>query len=141
MINYANIEMGNVFTEGFEASVSSGMTLTIGEGVFSKYDVEFPEVRIFPGFEFDLEADDELDVIYDVYLLRDNNENGVAIHVDRTEIGFETMAIYQGTAPLLHCLASIVVPPNTTSLQDVPITIRNITNDEPGGGADEVTAE
>lgn len=126
MINHADINITNIFTEGFETSTPSGMLLSIGEGTFVKFDVESPIVRLFPAFEFDLEADDELDVVYDVYLLDGNNEQGVPVHVDRTEMGFESMAIYEGATPLLHCLMSIVVPPNTTNLADVAITVRNI---------------
>lgn len=140
MINYANINISNVFTEGFEASVPSDMTLRIGEGTFVKFDVESPIVRLFPAFEFELEADNELDVLYDIYLLNGNNESGVPVHVDRTELGFESLAIYEGTTPLLHCLASILVPPNTTNLNDISITMRNIFKPE-GAVPNENTTE
>lgn len=133
MIKYADINISNVFTEGFQASTPSAMSLAVTAGSFTKFDssaeANSDEMRIntrnFPAFEFDLAADEELDVVYDVYLLQVEGDV-VPIHIDRTVIGYETMAIYEGDNTPLHCLLSITLPPKTTSLQNVEVTVKNI---------------
>lgn len=129
MISYASIGIDDIFTEGFEASFPSAMSFAVTAGTFNKVSESGIATRNFPAFEFDLEADPELTVVYDVYLLRVEGE-AFPVHVDRTVLGYDTLAIYDGTEEVLHCLSSIVLPPNTTSLQGVDISIRNLVQQE-----------
>lgn len=122
MINYENIEMENVFTEGFELSLPSATSLKITEGVFTHIMTSGTEVFTFPAIEFDVEADDELPVQYDVYLL----ESADKVSVMRTELGLGTVAVYEGEGVLMHPLLSFTLPPNTNDLNAIELNVRNI---------------
>jgi hypothetical protein len=136
MINYQNIQVTNLYTEGFEVTFPSPMTISFGPGKVVNTDI--PVEYVFDEIEFDVEADPELNVSYDVYLLMDKDDSGLNIQVDRTEIGLTSLSVYEGEAPLLHCLLSLFVPAGTTSVDDLSINVRNVKQTPKEASTDEV---
>lgn len=126
MIKYENIEVDNLNTEGFEVTLPDKLSIKFAEGTFTRFTSSGKVVKTFPEIEFDVEPDDELLVIYDVYLLDVPDSEEDCMYVERTELGLLAIPIYSGEAPLLHCLMSIQVPPNTKKLSDLSLTVRTI---------------
>lgn len=126
MISYENLVAENLYMEGFSTTVEKGMTLNVEAGSFNYVTEDEILTTQFPAFTFDVESDAELRVVYDVYLLDGKDENGVNIHIDRTELNDNAVAFYEGKAKLLHSLISFVVPPNTKDLSKIDIKIRNM---------------
>jgi hypothetical protein len=132
--------MSNAETLGFEVT-TSGLTVQVSEGSFVFYrrdEKENPEDEQtyteektdFPAFSFDVVPDDAadgalIDVIYDVYLVKDKDGNP-SIHIDRTEYAEENIAFYDGEDELLHTLMSIRVPPLAESLDNANIVVNKI---------------
>lgn len=140
MIIRENIKNETIFSTGFDVTTISPMGLSISEGAMTvvvnkrefdeagnMYLAKFPIVRNYPSFELDIEPDDELSVVYDVYLLEEDSAEGYNIHVDRTEMNKGIIAHYEGDTPMLHCLMSFTVPPNTTDISNLEIRVRNFT--------------
>lgn len=130
MINYKNIEIEGVFTEGFELSVSPDMNIKISPGTFTHIKSSGTDTYNFSEFSFDVEPDDIFSVQYDVYLLSEKNADDVNVEIHRTELGEGTIAFYTGDAELLYTLLSFVVPSKSTSLDDISISVRNIVRKE-----------
>lgn len=149
MIKYTTAKAQNFYTEGFTVSEPAPMVLMVEPGKFHFVDVkkelvpkpileegmEWKEIKEYTtnnydSFKFEIQPDDEFEVIYDVYLLDKGNQDGLNIHVDRTEIGANTICAYTGETPMIHCLMSFVVPPNATSLEGIDIEIRKIDLEE-----------
>lgn len=131
MIKYSEFKATNYYTEGFITSEPAPMVLMVESGKFIiKLSEENIKINEYPSFKFEIEPDEEFSVAYDVYLLQEENENGTNIHVDRTEIGAETICVYTGKTPMVHCLISFVVPPSATSLEDVSIEVKKIDLEE-----------
>lgn len=126
MINYENIEVANLYTGGFAVTIEDGMTVSVEAGTYNLVQKGEVAVTDFPAFAFDVEADTDLRVVYDIYLLAEANADGSTIHIDRTELGGNAVAFYEGEAKLLHCLTSFIVPPNTTDLNGLDIKVRTV---------------
>lgn len=130
MIRYENIKVVNLYTEGFATTIEEGMTLSIGTGTYNHIEGSGVTITNFPEFAFDVVADSEFQVVYDVYLLAEENVDGSTIHIDRTELGGNAIAFYEGEAKLLHCLTSFIVPPNATDLNGLDIKVRTVQSAE-----------
>lgn len=146
MISYENIEVTNLFTEGFELSLPSAMTVLIGAGILTFVNGEEIVAHTFEDIEFDIESDEEVAVQYDVYLLSSKTPEIPNVSVNRTEIGIGNIAAYEGDVPLVHVLLSFTVPPNTSDLGATEFTVRNIVHapkevEEEEDIPDEVQAE
>lgn len=129
MITNANIMVENWHTHGFAASLTAPMSIKFESGEI--HFADWPESHSYPSIEFDMVADTEITVYYDVYLLRANNSQGYNVHVDRTEFGVENMPmVYEGDAELLHHLCSISIPPKTTDASTLNIEVRNVIKKE-----------
>lgn len=120
MIKCRNAAVDNAFTEGFGVSFSGPSTLCVTAGSLIIQD----EVHSYEGFEFDIDASNEFDTIYDVYLLED-----CSVHVDRTEMAADTLAFYEGTEPIRHTLMSFIVPAATKDFSTLKITVNNLGGD------------
>lgn len=136
MIKNKDIEIEEHYTEGFEITIPSPMILKITEGKFVAGDVVYK----YGEFELDIESDPDLTVIYDIYLLSQVNSQGLNVRLDRTEMGGDVLPYYDGATQLIHTLLSIQVPPDTTDLNNLEITVRNVLKVVPiekDGGQDE----
>jgi hypothetical protein len=111
-------ETDNFWTEGFDVTIPSPMEIEISKGSFLMQNGEV-YVYDYPSFSFDVESDDIFDVAYDVYLLEEKN----GIHIDRTEMGENNIPSYNGVPTLRYTLMTFIVPPNTTTLENIQITI------------------
>lgn len=125
MIIYRDNETEGFSTEGFTPSVLD-MTIEVSEGKLTLRGV----IHEYPSFSFDIESDELFDVIYDVYLLDTSEEDSTLIHIDRTEMGGDSFAQYQEDYKLLHCIATMMIPPKTNSLDNVQIIMNRVTNIE-----------
>lgn len=141
MIKYENIEVDNVFTEGFELSLPSATSIAITAGMFSHAKTQGIEVVTFPSIEFDVEGDAELSVQYDVYLLSKAGSDGFNVEVNRTELGMNTLALYEGDGELQHVLLSFTLPPNTNDLNGIELNVRNIVQTPKEEDTNEVPTE
>lgn len=117
MISYQNFEATGFHSEGFETSLPSPMSVKIEEGKLFIEDKVFE----YPAIEFDVEADDELETQYDVYLLSKPGSDGLMVHIDRSELAIDSVAFYEGDGTLQHLLLSFTIPPNATSVGDLLI--------------------
>lgn len=115
MIERANIKVDNWHTEGFECEI-------VGDEIrFSAGSVVKGESTLsYDAFSFDVEGDEELSVVYDVYLLASGD-----VDVMRTEIGADTVAFYDGEGEVIHCLTSLEIPKGD-SLPELTLTVRNV---------------
>lgn len=113
--------------EGFEVS-TSGLKFLCEEGsvrVYKQNSVE-DEVVVpysteeynYPNFVFDVDPHEELDVMYDVYLLEEDE-----ISIVRTEMTKDADPKYEGEIPLIYRLASFTVTPGTKDLEEINITV------------------
>lgn len=145
MITEIVTKTDNYWIEGLGVSNPSPMTIEVAGGKFyteyQEYNSETKKAEVltvvdeYPAFSFDVVSDPEVDVIYDVYLLDLPSSSGNAVHVDRTELGAEELAFYQGEDVLRFTLASFLVPANTTSLENVEIRVnRVVKNDDENTG-------
>lgn len=150
MIDYQNIVVEDIYTEGFLLTQTAPLSLSMTEGklhvlsyktkeVFEKKmvnDVErdvpksvrenFDDIKEYPAFILDVEPDEELQVVYDVFLLSENADSGFNIHIDRTEMNEGKMPMYEGETPLLHTLLTFIVPPQLKDLSEINFTVRNM---------------
>lgn len=117
MIKLNETKGENYWTEGFETTNPSPMSLEIQEGSITIEN----SITEYEAFSFEVFADLEFMSIYDVYLVNDGT-----VHVDRTVMGADTIAHYEGDAKLLFMLMSFVVPANTTDLNVVEINVKNV---------------
>lgn len=122
MINYRDIESSGFGTEGFVPSVTN-MTIEISEGKLKLED----STHEYPSFSFEVEADESLNVVYDVYLL-DTTDGENSIHIDRTEMGGNSLAFYQESYKMLHCIMTLMVSPKSIDLDDTQINVNRVTN-------------
>jgi len=123
VINYREHESSGFGTEGFIPSVTN-MTIEVSEGKLKLDD----NIHEYPSFSFDVEADESLNVVYDVYLLDTHEEGSSVIHIDRTELGRESLAFYQENYSMLHCIMTFIVSPKSISLDDTIINVNRVTN-------------
>jgi len=136
MINTITTETDNYWIEGLEISTPSLSEITFTEGKFYmeygvyNYDTDKMEKHIetdeYPAFSFDIVPDPDFDVIYDVYLLDLPSDSGQAVHVDRTEVGSEVVACYEGVDKLKYMLASILIPKGSNSLEQAEIKVYRV---------------
>lgn len=116
-------EISGVYTNGFEVVLQDKTVMIYDGSIHFSIPTEdgklVKEDYTFSGFKFDITPDDELPVVYDVYLCADNTAE-----VERTEIGGGQLASYSGTKELLHCICTFVVHPNCYSLDDVDVYLR-----------------
>jgi hypothetical protein len=92
--------------------------------------VEDVETDEYPSFTFEVVPDNLVPVIYDVYLLDLPSKSGNIIHIDRTEIGEDDMAFYEGEDDLRFLLMSFSVPPNATDLDNVSINVKSVVRND-----------
>lgn len=121
MIINRNNKSYEVYTEGFGVSFPEPFSIKMDIGKFCIFNSDGEKFTHYPEIEFDVVADDEFDVLYDVYLLVDGN-----IQVDRSELGSDMIAGYSGEVPLRHTILTFILPANTTSLDDVQIRFNNV---------------
>lgn len=122
----------NFYTEGFGVSFPEPFSIKVDTGnlcYIEKTGVHV--VHTYPEFEFDVEVDANLPVVYDVQLLEDGS-----IQIDRTEIGEDSVPFYTGEILLQHTLLTFVLLP-TDSLDTVEIKFNNVLVVNP----DEATSE
>lgn len=137
MISYENIQVANTWTEGFEVTLTEPLSLAFGPGKFFFQPASGdPVVWDFPAVSFDAEADPDIPVGYDVYLLDGTNEDGEQIEVVRTELGLNVLQLYEGETPLLHALFSFVMQPGETTLKDIDINVRTMQQTDAGKAGD-----
>src|SRR5690606_34749695 len=104
MVEYANIEATNWHTTGFETTLVNGLvSIATGSVIMAHRQVDYDAI------EFELEADAEIPVAYDVYLLGNGTQDVV-----RTEVGIDTLSAYEGEEELVHCLISLQIEPGET---------------------------
>jgi hypothetical protein len=127
MIKYEIATTDNYYTEGFEFSIPSPLVIQCTDGTFNALG---DEPIHYEGFELDIEADVDFEVVYDFYLVSDGS-----IHVDRTVIGADSIAMYEGDEVLKMTLSSIQIPANTADLTTIDIYVRGAKLDE------EITSE
>lgn len=100
------------YTEGFEVAVdNSTVTFNGGKIAFTENN----EIFEFEAFGFDIVPDNELPVIYNIFLCGDNT-----VAVTRHELAVDVLPVYEGDKELLHLLGVIEIMPN----QEEVITLR-----------------
>lgn len=122
MVTEENIQTASCYTSGFSVSLPSPMEIEFSEGVYSDgYDS-----YSYEPFSFDVEADPEFPVVYDVYLTTDG------VTVSRTVFAGGNVPCYEGEPTLLHTLCTFLLPENTENLEDVDILVRKVSKREEG---------
>lgn len=148
MLNVVTNKVENVAMEGFEVS-TSGLSLMCTAGNMTIFrsnskvvkavdengdpityvdETEVEEFNEYPAFTFDAEPDDDFPVIYDVYLL-EHEDGSDSIEVERTELGDDQIAHYDG-ARNIHTLITFMLPPKCQSLDLVSVSVRLIERSE-----------
>lgn len=118
-MEYENIKSSNWYMEGFEC------TLENGELSFAAGSLVMPsETLAYEAFEFDVEGDEEIPVVYDVYLLANGEP-----HVDRTEVSSNNVAFYDGTEEVRHCLMSFQLNPGDI-IDNLTLVLRNVIKED-----------
>jgi len=135
MLIETHIETDNYWLEGFEPSIN-GLEIQIESGKFIEQvlvrDLESEELVIgysvmeYPSFSFDVEADSDFDVVYDVYLLELPSLSGAQVNVDRTILGYDQIAVYEGEDTLKFTLMSFTVKPLTVDLIDTTMLVKKV---------------
>jgi hypothetical protein len=147
MIQYKNNEMKNCWTEGFEVTPLSGMSIEVGEGRFyevfkdigerpvyinGEYKGKEPYIEnrtkgsFYPAFDLELVPDDEFEVHYHVYLVDQPSFSGELVHIARIEFDIENLPKYEGQDSFCHLMLYIKLPPNCKTLDEAFIEIQNI---------------
>lgn len=108
----------NYSTEGFQVT-TEGMEIRVGQGLFHSEDGSME----YPDFSFDVISDADVAVQYDVYLLKEENESGFPVQVDRTEMGQQRLAFYEGETAIQFTLMTINAPAGAATLGDCDITV------------------
>lgn len=121
MIVNRNNKSYDFYTEGFGISFPEPFSIKVASGKLCFFNNDGETCLTYPEFEFDVIADTELPVMYNVYLLEDD-----VVHVDRTELLEDTVAFYEGEAELQHTLLYFRVEPNTVTLDDTQLNFNNV---------------
>jgi hypothetical protein len=127
----------NYFTEGFVVTQPDPLSISVGAGTFFKEKVErvtntvivdgeeievpsinrYFEGQEYPAFDLQLEGDEEVPVVYDIYLLRLPSNSGKVYQIDRTELSDDNIPMYTGEDTIEYCLIHIIIPPAATEAQ------------------------
>lgn len=118
MIDRKEIDIDGVNMEGFEVT-STSSTLSVGEGTYENFTGAETSITTYEAFEFDVEGDDELPVVYQAYLI----EGGTKIYLERTEVTINTVPFYAGDEQPSHLLLQVKVPIAGT-LEDSHVEMR-----------------
>ena len=124
-INYLEINALNYHTEGFAVTCGPS-SIFVSEGSMTIHSAYGTTLFEYPSFEFEVECDKDVSVVYDVYLLEYNNPEDARIHIDRTEMVMNTVPMYEGDIQHLHCLMSFEMTCGS-DIQDVSINVRTVT--------------
>ncbi|MFE4029136.1 hypothetical protein ACFX4N_23565 [Priestia sp. YIM B13551] len=161
MINTEIINADNYYIEGFVVSTPQPLTIEVSLGkFFTIHNVEKQETTIkeledgttkeveqliqveemetdeYSAFTFDIESDNLVNVIYDVYLLDLPSTSGYEVHIDRTEMDGNNVPFYEGEDTIKFLLMSFMVPPNTNTLDDVQINIKEVVRNNDSDSAE-----
>lgn len=125
MIIYKEHLMKNSYIIGFNTT-TEGMDLTVEEGIMYMIDNDKQEhIYNFPTFTVTLESDEDFEVLYSIYLIKDPATIEESIHVER-ELIVPNGLLGSTSVPnssLLTNLSAIKIPVGATSLDDIEITI------------------
>lgn len=125
MITTKEIKTDNYWTDGLNISLSDPMTLDVTGGSFHHRNRQEEIVTEFEPFSFDIDSDPEFEVVYDVYLL----QNGEP-YVLRSVWAGDVIPAYTGEVPLVFTLATFVLPPATTSLDNINIQMNKAVKED-----------
>lgn len=161
MINTQSISADNYYTEGFVVTTPQPLTIEVSSGKFvtiHKVEKVVTSVREFEdgttrevpriiqeenlevdeysAFTFDIESDTLVNVVYDVYLLDLPSTSGYQVHIDRTEMDGGNVPFYEGQDTIRFLLMSFMVPPNTNTLDDVQINVKEVVRNNDSNSAE-----
>jgi hypothetical protein len=122
MIKNITNEVENSWTVGLDISNPTPMNISVSSGSLNieRLDGELKTLS-YPQFSFEVESDNDLDVVYDIYLLDQPSNSGNLIHIDRTEMGIDAIPTYEGEDTLAFTLATFLVPKGTVDLLNIEI--------------------
>lgn len=108
------------YTEGFLVETPSPLEVVVYDGELH-FTMNGGSFVGYEAFAFDVEADPDFPVVYDIYLLE-----GGEVEVKRTVFVGSNVPSYDGEIPLLYTLTSFQVPAGATSLDFVEINVRKV---------------
>jgi hypothetical protein len=120
MITETITKSDSMYTEGFVVETPSPLEVVVYDGELH-FTMNEGSVVSYEAFAFDVEADPDFPVVYDIYLLE-----GGEVEVKRTVFVGTNVPYYDGELTLLYTLTSFQLPAGTMSLDDIEINVRKV---------------